>query len=932
MSDSPPIDLYELLPALYRIRDEEFGAAALGLPVGTLGVKGPLRELLALIESQAEALRANIGELYDDFFIETCADWVIPYIADLIGNKPIYDIARTRRADVARTIYYRQRKGTHAVLEELANDVTGWEAFVVPFFELLSWTQNLNHIRVQPVAGSRNPLYYERVGTAPIRDLDILDRLGGPFGSVTHSVDIRALSQSAGWYGPRKVGIFLWRLKAYLLSGIASRRTANLAAHEYFLSPLGNPARLFRNPLSTSPEARSTEANFPEPIRPVSFHASPAPYVQNRSIRIYRDGAMAPAAGLLCMDLANWAEPPDDKIGVDVRLGRISFGASVAPTDPATVRADFNVGFPGEIGGGPYSRLLTVFAGEPVKDSAEWGIWNPDGIAGPPLEVGAGAAFATIGAAAASWVAAGKPSSIIEIKDSGTYAEDLSLDFAGSQLILRASDGERPTLLGDITVPATATGGSLAISGLLIGGAIDIQGNLGHLLLSHTTLTPGRTLLESGEPAEPYTASIRAVAAATALRVEIERSITGRLELPATLAGLSIKDSIVGLASRGERAVAIPVLLSGDLGAMPVLAAPARLRVAVGGMPPRTIELNLPAGDLPSARDRLQNAIRQSVPLDPAFQSVSVVILGTRLAIASAAGHPVWITEEPGIDTAYRLRLLAPEARHFSGLLGGSGAAFTGFSSPAPSVQLQMGASPPVDIAIAGNPASPDTLRDQLQLSIRGAGAGAVFTSSFVGLLDQRLLVVPGEEHVAVTFLPGADPTAIVEAALESARPAIAGSPGGDEAAPVAALSRVTVLGASFFRELTLANECIFTGKVRTEKRQSGCIRFSYVPPGSETPRRYRCQPDLAAKDLDAAAAARVFTQLVPEFAAVLYGEPAYCQLSVACAGEIARGAEDGGEMGAWHLLFYPMREANLRIRLDEYLPFGLQAGLIFMS
>src|SRR5262245_57053576 len=135
---TPSMNLYELLPILYRIRDEEFGANALGLSLGHKDVKGPLRALIELIESQAELLRTNIGELYDDFFIETCADWVIPYIGDLIGNKPIYDIARTRRADVARTLYYRQRKGTHAVIEELANDVTGWEAFVVPFFELLS--------------------------------------------------------------------------------------------------------------------------------------------------------------------------------------------------------------------------------------------------------------------------------------------------------------------------------------------------------------------------------------------------------------------------------------------------------------------------------------------------------------------------------------------------------------------------------------------------------------------------------------------------------------------------------------------------------------------------------------------------------------------------------------------------------------------------
>ena len=50
------------------------------------------------------------------------------------------------------------------------------------------------------------------------------------------------------------------------------------------------------------------------------------------------------------------------------------------------------------------------------------------------------------------------------------------------------------------------------------------------------------------------------------------------------------------------------------------------------------------------------------------------------------------------------------------------------------------------------------------------------------------------------------------------------------------------------------------------------------------------------------------------------------------CAEEIRRGAEDGSEMGAFHDLFQPQREDNLRARLDEYTPAGSDAGLIFSS
>jgi len=64
----------------------------------------------------------------------------------------------------------------------------------------------------------------------------------------------------------------------------------------------------------------------------------------------------------------------------------------------------------------------------------------------------------------------------------------------------------------------------------------------------------------------------------------------------------------------------------------------------------------------------------------------------------------------------------------------------------------------------------------------------------------------------------------------------------------------------------------------------------------------------------------------------VHYGHPAYAQLGLTCAEEISTGAEDGSEMGVFSSLKQPQREANLRIRLEEYLPFGLEAGLIYVT
>ena len=76
MSEQAKVDLYEVLPALYRLEDVERGY--------------PLRALLELIGEQADIIKGDMDALWDDYFIETCADWVVPYIGDLVANLPLH--------------------------------------------------------------------------------------------------------------------------------------------------------------------------------------------------------------------------------------------------------------------------------------------------------------------------------------------------------------------------------------------------------------------------------------------------------------------------------------------------------------------------------------------------------------------------------------------------------------------------------------------------------------------------------------------------------------------------------------------------------------------------------------------------------------------------------------------------------------------------
>ena len=78
--------------------------------------------------------------------------------------------------------------------------------------------------------------------------------------------------------------------------------------------------------------------------------------------------------------------------------------------------------------------------------------------------------------------------------------------------------------------------------------------------------------------------------------------------------------------------------------------------------------------------------------------------------------------------------------------------------------------------------------------------------------------------------------------------------------------------------------------------------------------------------------AIRITRWLVPSFTALSASPPAYCQLRLAAPREIRAGASDESEMGVYHHLFQPQRETNLKIRLEEYLRFGLEAGVFYES
>ena len=516
--------LYELLPVVYRQRDQEQG--------------WPLKALLRVITEQTDVVEADIAQLYENWFIETCEEWVVPYIGDLVGYRPVHEAGepgdvttpqeRQRnkilipRREVANTIRYHRRKGTLALLELLANDVAGWPARAVEFYKLLGWTQAINHLRP------------DRGRTVDLRQGDALDRLDGPFDEMAHTVDVRRIAshRTPGRYNIPSVGLFVWRLKAYSVTQTPAYCMEPVGDHCYTFSVLGNDTPLYTRPQpETEPTDIAGELNLPVPIRRRAFEARKTDYYgEGKSLQIWRGASRdtsrqpIPPKEIIVADLSAWQyQPPaGQEVAVDPELGRITF--PLCQRCKGGLWVSYHYGFSAGIGGGEYDRPLSQPAGARV------------------YRVGEQQAIKCINQALKQWGEDNPEHAVIEITDSGVYVvyvEQLIIDLPKNHsLQIRAANRTRPIirlldwqadLPDDLTVTGK-TGSRFTLDGLLITGrGVHVKGDLSDVAIRHCTLVPGWSLDLDCKPHRPTEASLELFN--TQARITIEHSIVGSIQV-----------------------------------------------------------------------------------------------------------------------------------------------------------------------------------------------------------------------------------------------------------------------------------------------------------------------------------------------------------------------------------------------------------------
>jgi hypothetical protein len=790
--------LYELLPAVYRLRDTEQGY--------------PLRALLQVIAEQVNVVEDDMAQLYENWFIETCEDWVVPYIADLIGYRPVSEAGNQSdlsglaarqlnkilipRRDVADTIRNRRRKGALSLLENLAADVAGWSTRVIEFYKLLGWTQHLKHLR--PLQG----------GTADLRDGNALDVVGSAFDSLAHTVDVRRIASNhlPGRYNIPGVGVFVWRLKSYSVTHTSAHGLDELGPHVYTFSSIGHNTQLYNRPQAESePTHIAGELNLPVPIRRRAFEerilvkekvlegkewvskevertqASADYYGEGKSLVIwapdwpYKNARQPiPRERIIPADLSQRIyRAPQDKIVVDPKLGRIVFPPGQLPR--RGVKISYQYAFSADIGGGEYRRILSQPEGASVyrvSKSRE----KPQ-------------AFRTLQEALSKWNSDKKEES---------QKQDKKLRYKEKfDAVIEICDSEVYTESGPLTI----------------------------------------------ELPEKHSLQIRAA--------NLTRPVLKILDYSEGI------DALLVNGKAGSRFTLDGLLVSG-----------------------RGIQIN---GEGHESLSEYEEGESSSENKKAPYQYAR-----------EAAETPQ--------DTGSEEDLCSVSIRH---------------STLVPGWDLERNCEPK---------------NDEPSLRLNYTRAQVKIEHSIIGAIHieaNQTQTEPVRLHISDSIVDAtkSDSLAICSPTL-----------------PIAYVSlnikRCTVIGEVHAHTIELAENSIFDGNIRVARRQTGCVRFSSVKPGSRTPRRYQCQPDLAIARLTETKGSPLTDEeksietmrLRPQFNSKRYGTPSYCQLSENCADEIKSGADDESEMGVFHDLYQPQRAANLRARLDEFTPAGMETGIIYNS
>jgi hypothetical protein len=475
--------------------------------------------LLRAVDEQVAQLEQDIDSLYDDTFIESCADWAVPYIGGLLGLPP-----DAERLEVASAIALRQRKGTPAALEAFAEVVTGLTARVVEGWQVTTWAQRLGYPPPPRVASL---------------DLRRRFRAGTPFDPARHGFT------PSGRYGPRAATaiVWPWQTRTYRRAECFPLPEAN----RYALHPLGAQAPPYLRPLAgeTARDERGAPARVTyRLLQALATDPAQIAYGVNWTVStdhplagelepghpallsLEAGGAAVPWSALRFGSLPPGAPAPAPPAAgeavLDLARGHVELGAGLA----APLRASWHRPTPGRLG---------ALAGDADADPAARVVV----VVNPALPVG-GLVVHTLADAfvLAQAQSTGDGNVEIRLETSDRLVAPPPQVFAPAlkRWRLVAPRGATPTVAGDLALDLTDA--ELALEGFNLTGDLVLGAGLAAARLEHLTMSPATG------------ATLAVAPGAWGLRLEARHCLLGALRADLGAFPVVLRDCVVD--GRGE--------------------------------------------------------------------------------------------------------------------------------------------------------------------------------------------------------------------------------------------------------------------------------------------------------------------------------------------------------------------------------------------
>ncbi|MFT6557686.1 hypothetical protein [Sneathiella sp.] len=520
--------LFDLVPPLDRLNQNQKKNEELAI-------------FLEVLQSQADAIGSNINLLYENWFIETCSDWAVPYIAALLnipsGHADATHIPRSR-AFVANYLSYRAYRGTASALQGVLQDATGWPVYLVEGLDR-QFTSSQNR-----VPGQNQPFILN------VTKADIPEAPPNPFNDYRTSFSIFQTPVTPST-AKDALTFYYWREELTKRDRIEAREDPTGL---YFIDPLKRkiplmwPLQNLEDEHPDLPKRLATPALLTREVLEELIEYAPGILALALSVKL--NGQSLTTDQFYAADLSrplskkeqkSWQKKAQEKplILIDPEISLIRLFTPLPPQSKTsnTLACSYWVSHNGELGGGTYDRsgrLVTPDATTVailITDQA-------DHLSKPPT--GFDATFSTLTAALESWQTSTSGETIITIADNYLHQTDdsvLQFTVSGRSLVIQAAQGFEPTLVGDLSAEGRADG-EIWISGCSLAGRLS--------LISTITLTiVDGTVWPDAGPAIRCQQAHRSDQETYNSHIFIENSICGALEISARNCALSISNSII---------------------------------------------------------------------------------------------------------------------------------------------------------------------------------------------------------------------------------------------------------------------------------------------------------------------------------------------------------------------------------------------------